>query len=105
MHSKIIFALLSAFVWIDLSAANKEAVAVMCSLTRENSLWVPVGNRQCITGCFGDPKNHPIIVLNKCRPPNTLGAVKEYVYKGIHFLVHINSYMRTAVKNKLTPFR
>lgn len=91
MYSKILLALLSAFVLIGLSAANNEVVAVICSLARENSLWLPVGNRKCITGCFGDPENHPIIVFNKCKPANSVGLLTVPYYSGIYFLVNIHS--------------
>lgn len=91
MYSKTLFLLLSAIVFIDLSTANKDSVSVLCQLAEANSLWLPIGNRKCITGCLGDPKNHPTIFFNQCEPDLEPGAVRQPFYKGISiFLRHID---------------
>lgn len=84
MDSKIIFLLLSAFVLIDLSTANKEYVALLCRLADKNALWLPVGNRQCTTGCLGDPEKNPLILFNNCEPIKK-PSVKQLYYAGISF--------------------
>lgn len=85
MDSKIVLLLLSAFALIDLSTANKEYVSVLCSLAKKNALHLPIAKRTCITGCFGNPNNHPLIVFNDCRPPVVPGAVRKPYYPGISF--------------------
>lgn len=90
MDSKIVFLLLSAFVLIDLSTANKEIVSLFCSLVEKNSLHIPISKRTCITGCFGDPNNHPLIVFNQCLPPLVPGVAPKQHYAGISIFLHLS---------------
>lgn len=83
MDSKIVFLLLSASVLLDLSTANKENVSVLCSLAKKNALHFPIAKRTCITGCFGDPNNHPLIVFNQCLPKLIPGVARKAYYAGI----------------------
>lgn len=85
MHSKVLILLLSIFVLIDIGTANK-IMSVLCSLAKENYMYLPIGPRKCITGCFGDSTENPVVILNECEPlREEPGAAKPAFYDGISF--------------------
>lgn len=93
MHSKILFVLLSAFALIDCNTATEEEefVSILCHLTNNYGLWLQIGDRQCLTGCFGDPKCNPIIVLNQCEPIHAApGTTDQPFFGGLYVYIIMN---------------
>lgn len=85
MQSKILLlSLLSAIFLVDLSSANDDIMAVLCSLANENALWIPAGNRFCKTGCLTDENDElTVVVLNHCRPDITTELNRKRNYEGM----------------------